>query len=85
MPKQLSESKIWKLLKAIPGGYEYLGVCSMQLCFPLKKGGELRFMYVDDDQDDRPESEKGSLITDHYDGALPPCITGPATATGTKV
>ena len=68
-------------LKGIPGGYEYIGVCSMQYCFPLKSGGELRFILVDEDVD--PEG-KGEWQVDLYDGALPPGITGPVNRTGKK-
>lgn len=62
-------------VRKIPGGYEYSGVCSWQVCFPLRAGGELRFMVTDDEP---------GLSVDLYDGALPPGITGPAKRTGEK-
>ena len=67
-----------QLLK-IKGGYNYLGACSSQICFPLKEGGELRFSLVDDDCVDPGES---TFKIDLYGGELPPCITGPSSATG---
>jgi hypothetical protein len=69
--------KILEKLEEISGGYTYSGVCSLQLCFPLKAGGELRFCITDD-------SPKGTISIDLYDGALPPGITGPASYTGLK-
>jgi hypothetical protein len=59
----------------IPGGYRYEGICSSQLCFPLKNGGELRFSISDDEESD------GKWHIDWYDGALPHGITGPVTKT----
>lgn len=61
-------------LKAVPGGYEYLGAASVQICFPLKAGGELRFGLYDDGD--------GEWHFDFYSGECPPGITGPVTATG---
>lgn len=73
--------KLLQELKAlrIPGSYEYMGVCSVQICVPLRAGGELRFIVVDDDVD--PEGQ-GEWQVDLYDGALPPGITGPAQMLG---
>lgn len=62
-------------LEKIPGGYVYMGAASYQVCFPLRSGGELRFSINDDDP-------PGTIGIDLYDGALPPCITGPSTRTG---
>jgi len=59
----------------VPGGYRYEGICSSQLCFPLKNGGELRFIICDADESD------GKWHIDYYDGLLPPGITGPVTKT----
>ena len=69
--------RILSELKKIPGGYEYLGACSWQVCFPLKAGGELRFAWVDDDV-----CEGEPFGIDLYKGDLPPCITGPSMPTG---
>ena len=66
--------EIVELLSKIPGGYVYSGACSLQWCFPLRSGGELRFMYSDDNYP--------KLNVDFYDGSLPPGITGPASPTG---
>lgn len=66
-------------LSKIKGGYRYMGACSDQLCFPLKSGGELRFSTVDEDCVELGES---CFAIDLYDGALPPCITGPSKLTG---
>jgi hypothetical protein len=63
-------------LSKIPGGYCYEGICSIQYCFPLKAGGELRFCLLDDDDSD------GKWHVDLYDGFLPPGITGPVSKTG---
>ncbi len=60
------------MLAQIPGGYVYSGVCSYQVCFPLKAGGELRISICDDT----------GFGIDLYDGSLPPGITGPAHGTG---
>ena len=70
----MTDKELWTTLEKISGGYVYSGVCSLQLCFPLKAGGELRFMYTDDG----PEE----LQIDWYDGSLPPGVTGPASLTG---
>ena len=69
------DAKLLTVLESIPGGYVYMGCASYQVCFPLKSGGELRFGIYDDD-------EKDGVAIDHYDGALPPCITGPGYPTG---
>jgi len=60
----------------IPGGYRYEGICSSQICFPLKAGGELRFSLSDDEDSD------GKWHIDLYSGALPPGITGFVEKTG---
>ena len=71
---------LFKQLAKIEGGYTYSGACSYQICFPLKSGGELRFMVLDDDvAKDEGVPEFG---IDLYDGALPPMITGFGQATG---
>lgn len=82
---KIEQKKIWKLfneLKQIPGGYEYDGCASIQICFPLRNDGELRFGVYDEDPPD-------TLSIDLYDGALPPGITGPvkltAPTTGSEV
>lgn len=62
-------------LNKIPGGYNYAGAAGVQICFPLRAGGELRFGIYDDDP-------PGTLGIDLYDGALPPGISGPVTETG---
>jgi len=72
--------ELFSALRAIPGGYEYDGAASLQICFPLKGGGELRFGIYDED-DDGTDSDLPVAI-DHYDGSLPPCITGPSFKTG---
>lgn len=74
----MTDNELAKALKEVPGGYEYLGVCSVQICFPLKNGGELRFGWYDDDD---PKID-GKLQIDFYEGTLPPGITGPAMLTG---
>lgn len=61
-------------LQKIEGGYCYSGAASLQICFPLKAGGELRIMMCD-------ESPHGTIDVDLYDGKLPG-ITGPTTKTG---
>lgn len=71
----MDEQTLIDTLRKIPGGYEYSGICSFQVCFPLKKGGELRFGWYDDTD---------GLQVDLYGGELPPGITGPATLTGTQ-
>lgn len=63
-------------LSKIPGGYRYDGIVSTQYCFPLKAGGELRFVLLDDDDTD------GKWHVDLYGGELPPGITGPVNKTG---
>lgn len=63
----------------VPGGYHYSGICSEQICFRLRDGGELRFMLVDDDVDER--DPPGEWHIDYYDGGIPPGITGPVTKT----
>lgn len=73
------KNRILDALNKIPGGYMYLGACSVQVCFPLKAGGELRFSWVDDDCVEEGEPEFG---IDLYGGELPPCITGPSSSTG---
>lgn len=65
--------ELMKRVAKISGGYTYSGSCSYQICFPLKNGGELRFMQTDDE----PEWN-----VDLYDGKLPPGITGIAERTG---
>ena len=64
--------KLINKLQQIPGGYVYSGACSLQVCFPLKAGGELRIMLVDDED---------GIQVDLYDGALPG-VTGPTSKTG---
>jgi hypothetical protein len=71
MPEDLIR-KILRGLATIPGGYEYHGCFALQVCFPLKAGGELRFCWDDD----------GNFGVDLYEGTLPPCITGPSRKTG---
>ena len=66
--------EIYGQLINIPGGYVYSGAASLQVCFHLKKGGELRFCVGDDDD----------IGFDYYDGSLPPCITGPSHQTGSN-
>ena len=70
--QQLTLRELLQAFEKIPGGYVYMGCASHQVCFPLKKGGELRVMWDDDDV----------LTIDLYDGALPPGISGPAFPTG---
>lgn len=72
----VQENRLWKALSQIPGGYEYWGAASVQLCFPLKAGGELRFMQSDAGPD--------HIFIDLYGGELPPGINGPAFKTGRK-
>ena len=72
-------------LSKIKGGYEYSGACSLQVCFPLKAGGELRFALFDDDGPLQPGeimTDLGVFGIDLYDGSLPPGISGPAKLTG---
>ena len=68
-------SNLIKEARQVPGGYVYDGICSTQICFPLKNGGELRFSLCDDDESD------GEWHIDHYDGSLPPGISGPVRKT----
>lgn len=75
----MEDKDLMHQLQKIPGGYVYWGSCSWQICFPLKNGGELRFMIVDDDVDEEP---KGIVKIDLYGGELSPCITGPSFSTG---
>jgi len=73
----MTSNELFDILRKIPGGYVYSGVCSYQICFPLKSGGELRFAEYEDD------SPNGvSFGIDHYGGELPPGITGYAESTG---
>lgn len=72
----MKDVELWSELMKIPGGYTYSGVCSIQICFPLKAGGELRFS----ESDDGPPG----IQIDHYDGMIPPGVTGPAGPTGEK-
>ena len=65
------ERRLWNEASKIKGGYTYEGACSSQLCFYLRDGGELRFCITDDDV-----GGDGKVHIDHYDGALPPGITG---------
>lgn len=76
MPRQ-SVHDLLAILETIPGGYVYSGVCSIQVCFPLRAGGELRISISDEDPED-------AVHIDLYGGELPPGITGPATRTGNK-
>lgn len=73
-------------LSKVKGGYEYMGACSTQICFPLRNGGELRFSLTDDDCNQSSEgdiqTECGVFNIDLYDGAIPPGVSGPATLTG---
>jgi hypothetical protein len=82
LPRELRH-QLFTELRKISGGYNYMGVASDQLCFPLKAGGELRFMTSDKDFEGLPE-DIWPISIDHYDGALPPCISGPSSPTGTK-
>lgn len=76
-----AEQRLWNEAKVIKGGYQYEGVCSSQLCFPLRDGGELRLMFCEaDDGDGKPSDTR--MHIDFYDGKLPPGITGPAWKTG---
>lgn len=77
-----SVGNLIKELAAIPGGYVYYGACSVQYCFPLKAGGELRISMVDDDVDSNVPT--GQWHADLYKGELPPCITGYSNPTGNK-
>lgn len=75
---ELDQKKIHELfneLNKIKGGYSYSGAASLQYCFPLKSGGELRFGIYDEDPDN-------TLGIDLYGGELPPCITGFGQKTG---
>lgn len=65
--------KLLSRLAEIKGGYTYSGAASYQVCFPLKAGGELRFMLSD---------ERDGLFIDLYGGELPPMITGFGKPTG---
>lgn len=69
----MSYNKIWEELSKIPGGYTYSGAASLQICFPLRDGGELRFSLNDDDT----RGDFPAFGFDFYDGSLPPGITGP--------
>lgn len=71
---EVGARKLLTALESINGGYVYSGAASLQLCFPLKAGGELRIMMCD-------ESRPGTVDIDLYDGALPG-ITGPVIKTG---
>ena len=74
----LKASELLSELSKIEGGYTYAGACSLQVCFPLKEGGELRFSIVDEDV-----AENGKEFgIDLYGGELPPMITGFGKATG---
>lgn len=75
----ISIRDLFRELGKIKGGYNYMGACSNQMCFPLKNGGELRFSIVDDDC---LEDGEESFGIDLYDGSLPPCISGPSNPTG---
>lgn len=66
---------ILSALEKLSGGYVYSGICSYQVCFPLRAGGELRFSLTDD---------KEGLQIDIYGGELPPGISGPSWKTGKK-
>lgn len=77
--KELNFKRIMDELCKLPGGYKYYGGCSVQVCFPLKSGGELRFMIVDDDAIEDGDS---TCIIDIYDGLLPAMISGPSISTG---
>jgi len=73
----MTTDELFEQLAKIPGGYKYSGVCSYQICFPLKNGGELRFAEYDNEDDNGT-----TFDIDYYDGALPPGITGFAKSTG---
>lgn len=79
-------SELFKRLGKIKGGYNYSGAASYQICFPLKDGGELRFMLVDGDASERRGAEivteMGLFDIDLYGGELPPGISGPVSVTG---
>lgn len=70
------ERKLIAEISKVPGGYIYENACSVQYCFPLAAGGELRFMLCEDD-DAEPY-----VCVDHYDGSLPPGISGVVHSTG---
>ncbi len=72
----ITADDILAALASISGGYIYSGAASYQVCFPLSRGGELRFSVCDDDA-------PFSLEIDLYDGSLPG-ITGPTTPTGAR-
>jgi hypothetical protein len=72
-----SENRIFGEAAKVPGGYRYDGVCSSQVCFPLRAGGELRLSWCEADDADGTPSDN-LLHVDHYGGELPPGITGPA-------
>ena len=76
-----SADKLLEEVKAlkIPGSYEYLGACSVQICIPLRNGKELRFGLYDDDVNADGDCE---WQVDVYEGVLPPGITGPARRLG---
>ncbi len=76
-----TEQRLWNEARKVPGGYHYMGVCSDQLCFYLRDGGELRLAFCDADVDE-DEPGDGRMHIDHYGGELPPMITGPAFKTG---
>lgn len=73
MSEIFSANEIFEELQKLPGGYVYSGAASLQVCFPLRDGGELRFAICD---------EKPSGF-DIYDGSLPG-ITGPTHPTGER-
>lgn len=75
------ENRIMSEAAKVPGGYRYDGICSSQVCFYLRDGGELRFITCEaDDEEGNPSDNL--LHIDYYDGKLPPRITGPASKTG---
>lgn len=75
------EKMLLKEISKIPGGYVYEGVCSTQYCFYLRDGGELRFSCCECDNEDGSPSDMRYHF-DHYDGMLPPGITGFVVKTG---
>lgn len=86
MTNSITIRDLFNRLGKIKGGYDYSGVCSQQICFPLKDGGELRFMLVDGDEMERQgteiATELGLFDIDLYGGELPPGISGPVSPTG---
>lgn len=79
MNDKFSGNELLTMLSKLPGGYEYMGAASCQVCFPLRDGGELRFgIYDDEDGDD------ATFGIDIYSGFLPPGISGPVHKTGDK-